>query len=290
MSTSSAPTDPSIGDIISRINSLDAGQVEKIVRYQKDNGVKFGEAAVALGMANHEDVLWALSQQFKYPYQGRTLESVSAELVVATDPFDATAEFFRDVRTQLLGSVFDSSKRPDKLALAVCSPDVGDGKTFFAANLAVAFSQLAGRTLLIDADMRTPRLHTLFGAEPSMAGLSNVLSGRAEVNVKKPIDSLPNLYLLPVGVNPPNPLELIQGQAFDHLIESVLPKFDYVIVDTPAASHGADARVIAAKCGAALVVGRSGVTQVAPLKALCDRLKKSCEVFAGVLLNDHRNS
>lgn len=288
MSSSSETTDPSIGDIISRINSLDASQVEQIVKFQKDNGVKFGEAAVALGLAKHEDVLWALSQQFKYPYQGRTLESVSAELVVATDPFDATAEFFRDVRSQLLNSVFDP-KRTNKLALAVCSPDVGDGKSFFSANLAVAFSQLAGRTLLIDADMRTPRLHTLFGAEASVLGLSNVLSGRAEVNVKKPIDSLPNLYLLPVGVIPPNPLELIQGQAFDHLIESVLPKFDYVIVDTPAATHGADARVIAAKSGAALVVGRSGLTHVVPMKTLCDSLKKSCEVFAGVLLNDYRS-
>lgn len=287
MSSTSEQTDPSIGDIISRINSLDASQVEQIVRYQKEKGVKFGEAAVALGLAKHEDVLWALSQQFKYPYQGRTLESVSAELVVATDPFDATAEFFRDVRAQLLGSVFNP-KRESKLALAVCSPDVGDGKSFFSANLAVAFSQLAGRTLLIDADMRTPRLHTLFGGEASTAGLSNVLSGRAEVNVKRPIDSLPNLYLLPVGVIPPNPLELIQGQAFDHLIESVLPKFDYVIVDTPAAVHGADARVVAAKCGAALVVGRSGVTQIAPMKTLCESLKKSCELFAGVLLNDHR--
>ena len=72
------------------------------------------------------------------------------------------------------------------------------------------------------------------------------------------------------------------------MIESVLPKFDYVIVDTPAAVHGADARVVAAKCGAALVVGRSGVTQIAPMKTLCESLKKSCELFAGVLLNDHR--
>jgi protein-tyrosine kinase len=281
--------DPSIGDIIARVNSLDPAQVEQIVQYQKEHCLKFGEAAVALGLAKREDVLWALSQQFNYPYQGRAPENVSAELVVATDPFDATAEFFRDVRTQLLGSVFNAG-RPRKLALAVCSTNVGDGKTFFAANLAVAFSQLSGRTLLIDADMRSPRQQELFGTDPSVLGLSNILSGRAEANVAKPIESLPNLYLLTVGVVPPNPLELVQGQAFDHLIDSVLPKFDYVIVDTPAADHGADGRVIAAKCGAAIVVGRKGVTQIDQLKTLSNSLKKSCDVFVGALLNEHASS
>lgn len=279
-------TDPSIGDIISRINNLSAEQIEQILQHQKATGLKFGEAAVDLGLAQREDVLWALSQQFHYPYQGREAESVSDELVVATDPFSTTSEFFRDIRTQLLSSAFQKG-RPERLALAVCSTDIGDGKTFFCANLAVAFSQLSGRTLLIDADMRTPRQQKIFNVDPNQAGLSNILSGRAEANVLRPIDSLPNLYLLPVGVVPPNPLELIQGEAFDNLIANVLPKFDYVIIDTPAAIHGADARVIAAKAGAALVVGREGVTRVDALKPLCAQLKKNCAVFAGALINDH---
>lgn len=280
--------DPSIGDIISRVNNLTAEQIDQILQHQRATGMKFGEAAVDLGFAQREDVLWALSQQFHYPYQGRDVENVSAELVVATDPFSTTSEFFRDIRTQLLTSVFTKG-RSERLALAVCSTDIGDGKTFFCANLAVAFSQLSGRTLLIDADMRTPRQQKVFNVDPNQAGLSNILSGRAEANVLRPIESLPNLYLLPVGVVPPNPLELIQGEAFDNLIASVLPKFDYVIIDTPAAIHGADARVIAAKAGASLVVGRQGVTRVTALKPLCTQLQKTCEIFAGALLNDHKS-
>jgi protein-tyrosine kinase len=279
--------DASIGDIISRINSLDADQVNEIVKHQQANGLKFGESAVALGLAKREDILWALSQQFNYPYQGQEDEKVSNELVVATDPFGATAEFFRDVRTQLLTKVFDHTTNK-RQALAVCSTDVGDGKSFFCANLAVAFSQLNGRTLLIDADMRTPRQHAIFGIDPAILGLSSVLSGRAEANVTRPIESLPNLFVLSVGVTPPNPLELIQGQAFDFLIESVLSKFEYVLIDTPAASHGSDARVIADKSGAALVVCRKDITKLEPLRALTDGLKRACTTFAGVLANEHR--
>lgn len=279
---------PAIGDIIARLNSLDASQIDAILQHQVAHGVKFGEAAVALGLAKREDVMWALSLQFNYPYQGQQTQSqsVSSELVVATDPFDATAEFFRDIRSQMLSTVF-KAELGKKRALAVCSVDIGDGKTFFAANLAVAFSQLPGRTLLIDADMRSPRMHNLFGAESPAKGLSTALAGRGEVNVIRPTSSLPNLYLLPVGVVPPNPLELAQGQALDNLLSSVINKFDHVIVDTPAAVHGADARVIASKCGAAMLLARRGVTAAQPLKTLVDRLQKSCEIFAGVLFNEH---
>lgn len=286
MTTSLNGNDKSIGDIIAQANNLSAEQLEGILLYQRENGVKFGEAAVALGFVTRSDVLWALSQQFQYSYQPEGKAKVSAELVVATKPFEAPAEFFRDVRSQLIHGVLDS-KQQSRAALAVCSPDSGDGKSFFAANLAVAFSQLGGRTLLVDADMRTPRQHEIFGTEPSGGGLSSILSGRAETNVVKPVEALPSLYLLPVGVIPPNPLELVQGQAFELLIAELLRKFDYVVVDTPAASRGADARVIAAKCGASLIVGRKGVSKIEPLKKLVDWAGRRGHQFAGVVMNEH---
>lgn len=275
-----------IGDIIARINSLDAAQIETIVQYQKKHGVKFGEAAVALRLARPEDVAWALSVQFHYPYEGREPQTLAPELVVATRPFEAAAEFFRDMRARLLSTVA-APRAGRRLALAVCSADPGDGKTFFAANLATSFSQLPGRTLLIDADLRTSRLQTLFGTPSDVVGLSSTLAGRGEVDVLRPIPALPNLYLLPAGVTPPNPLELVQGRPFEGLMQHVLAQFDHVIVDTPAAAHGADARVIAEKCGAALMVARRGVSAVHTTRSLVESLQKSCEVFSGVLFNDH---
>jgi protein-tyrosine kinase len=171
-------------------------------------------------------------------------------------------------------------------ALAVVSPESGDGKTFFAANLAVVLSQLGGRTLLIDADMRGPRQHEVFELE-SNSGLSGILSGRAETNVIKPIQDLPSLFVLPVGITPPNPLELVERPAFGLLIRELLNKFDHVVVDTPAAAYGSDANVIAARCGAALVVARQGKSRVSRLQDLVAALSGSPAKLAGVIMNEY---
>jgi len=279
--------DKSIGNIIAEAHSLSPQQVEQVLAHQQRSGVKFGEAAVELGLIKREDVLWALSQQFHYPYAATQHRSISSELVAATNPFDAAAEFFRDVRAQLISQVFESSE--PQIAVAACSPDVGDGKSFFAANLAVAFSQLGGRTLLVDADMRRPRQHDIFRLEDKAdaGGLSGVLSGRAETNVIRPVEALPSLYLLPVGVIPPNPLELVQRPIFDMLLNELAQKFDYIIVDTPAAAHGADARVIASKCGAALAIARKNITDVVAMKTLVTQLEKGCHTFCGTVFNVH---
>lgn len=286
MTEQQSAADKSIGNLIAEANNLTSAQVDQVLAHQRSTGQKFGEAAVDLGLAKKEDVLWALSQQFHYPYAADGRKQVSSELVVATNPFDASAEFFREIRSQIIANVF--SNHDNKYAVAVCSPNTGDGKTFFAANLAVAFSQLGMRTLLVDADLRNPRLHQIFGMSSGAGGLSGVLAGRAETNVIRPIEALPSLYLLPVGVVPPNPLELVQGMAFDLLLNELTRKFDYVIVDTPAAEHGADARVIAAKCGAAVAIGRQGATEVKAMNGLVASLKKVCPIFTGVILNSQK--
>lgn len=276
-------TDQSIGDIIRQANNLSTDQVAQILDYQRDKNVKFGEAAVALGLAKREDVLWALSQQFHYPYaDGR--QKLSDDLIAASNPFGEQAEAFRDIRSQLILSVFNG-EQPRK-ALAVVSPNAGDGKSFFVANMGINFSQLGGRTLLVDADMRTPKLQELFGIESS-AGLSGILSGRSETNVIRPIDDLPSLYLLPVGVVPPNPLELVQRPAFGHLMRELLSKFDYVIVDTPAMQHGSDAKVIAGACGAALALGRQGTTQMSAIQGVINQLTRAQTKLAGVVMNQY---
>jgi protein-tyrosine kinase len=276
-------SDRSIGDIIRQTNNLTPDQVEKVLAYQRQHKLKFGEAAVALGLAKREDVLWALSQQFSYPYAA-TDNHGQAELVVAHTPFSEQSEVFRDFRAQLITQVF-TKPTPNK-AVAVVSVDSGDGKTYFAANLAVAFSQLGGRTLLVDADMRTPRQHEIFDITPG-TGLSGILSGRNEPNVIRPVDELPSLYLLPVGIVPPNPLELVQRPTFGMLLNELSTKFDYIIVDTPAAVHGSDARVIAAACATSLVLGRKGESKLAGMNKLIHDIKRATGQVMGVVMNEH---
>lgn len=274
----------SIGDLIRRVRTLSDAQVEQILLYQRSRGLRFGEAAVALNLASSDDVLWALAQQFHYPYSPEGTQHPNDELVVASDPFSDQAEAFRELRSQLLMGPL--SPEGMRCALAVVSPDVGDGKTFLAANIAVAFSQLGGRTLLIDVDMRTPRLHEVFGVDNSV-GLSGVLAGRFEGSVIHQVEDLPSLFVMPVGSVPPNPLELVQRPAFTLLLHELLGKFDHVVVDTPAAVHGADSRVVAAKCGAALVVGRKGRSRMHAMQNLLNKISKGPTQMVGVVLNEH---
>lgn len=278
-----APQDRSIGSIIAQANNLTAEQVERILAHQKSTGMRFGEAAVALGLANGEDVLWALSQQFHYPYAPGRLQA-SDDLVLANKPFSHQAEAFRVLRSQINMRLFSADE--PRRAIAVISPNSGDGKSFFAANLAVAFSQLGGRTLLVDADMRNPRQHQIFGIE-SASGLSGILTGRAEANVVRTVADLPSLFVLPVGTVPPNPMELVERPAFGLLMRELASKFDYVVVDTPAATFGADCAVIAARCGAALAIARQGTTRVTALQDLVATLRNSPAKLAGVVMNEY---
>lgn len=278
--------DRSIGHIIAAANKLTAEQVEQILAHQKRHGVRFGEAAVALGMANGEDVMWALSQQFHYPYAPGSATQLSAELVLASKPFSAQAEAFRVLRSQINMRLFAADQ--PKRAIAVISSEAGDGKSFFAANMAVAMSQLGGRTLLVDADMRNPRQHEIFGLDNSQgAGLSGILSGRAEANVIRAVPDLPSLFIMPVGTVPPNPTELLERPAFGLLMKELVSKFDYVIVDTPAAEYGADGAIAAAHCGAALVIARKNATRVEAVQELVGSLANGPAQLAGVVLNEH---
>lgn len=275
--------DRSIGSIIAETRNLSSDQVEKVLAYQKDKGIRFGEAAIALGYASTDDVLFALSQQFHYPYATEDKRKANPELAALNQPFGVQAESFRAIRSQLMMRLFNEGQ--ERRAIAVVSPDSGDGKTYFAANLAVTLAQLGGRTLLVDADLRGPRQHAVFGLDNS-AGLSGILSGRAEAKVIQQVAGVPSLFVLPVGITPPNPLELVERPAFGLLIRELLSKFDHVIVDTPAAQYGSDGAVIAARCGAALVVARQGKSQVASLQDLVANLAETPAKLAGVIVNE----
>jgi Mrp family chromosome partitioning ATPase len=100
------------------------------------------------------------------------------------------------------------------------------------------------------------------------------------------VAELPSLFVLPVGTVPPNPLELVERPAFAMLLRELLAKFDHVIVDTPAAVHGSDAAVIAAKCGSALAIARQGASRVAALQQLVGNLGATGARVAGVVMNE----
>ena len=275
--------DRPIGQILREKVRLSPEQVEAVLAHMRNTGLRFGDAAVALGLASHDDVLQALSEQFGYPLATEDGRNISPELVTLNQPFSSQAEAFRAIRSQVLMRVFNDETQ--KRALAVVSPASGDGKTFFCANFAVSLAQTGARTLLIDADLRGPRQHEVFGLNNS-TGLSSLLAGRVDSQVVQQVVGIPSLYVIPVGTTPPNPLELIDRPAFSILMRELVLKFDYVIVDTPAVVYGADAHVIAARCGAAMIVARKDSSRVAKLQELVQTLSQSPARMAGVIMNE----
>ncbi|NRT54462.1 polysaccharide biosynthesis tyrosine autokinase [Sphaerotilus uruguayifluvii] len=275
------PTPPAhpgrpLGELLRTIRPLSDGDIAHILVVQKRLQLRFGEAAVALDLATQADVLWALAQQFNYPYSLDASRLGAGGLVVATDPYGAQAEAFRELRSRIMAG--------PRVPMAVVSPDHGDGRTHVAANLAITFSQLGERTVLVDGNLREPALHRVFGLK-ERASLSDLLNGRRP---QRPFDrsaDLPGLFVMQVGAPPPNPLELLQQPLFGVLLRELQREFDRVIVDTPPARACADARVIAATCGQAVLVGRNGRTDARSMNLLVDRLRRTRADIAGVVLN-----
>ncbi len=276
-----APGKP-IGQIIRDVRPLSDADLDHILVVQKRMGVRFGEAAVALALVSQKDVMWALSQQFRYPFPHQPGILAASEMVVASDPFGAQAEAFRELRSSISAAQQITERRP----LAVLSQARGDGRSFVAANLALAFCQLGERTVLVDANLRSPGIHKLLGI-PERPSLSSLLSG---MPLARPFDrsaQMPQLYVLQAGTPPPNPVELLDRPLFGRLLGELQRNFDRVIVDTACASGTADARVVASACRQAVLVGRKHHTPALQLNSLKSRLHKVGVDVVGVILNDH---
>jgi hypothetical protein len=138
------------------------------------------------------------------------------------------SESFRNVRTNLLFSSAEEGGR----SVVVTSTGPSEGKTVVAANLAVALAQAGQRVLLVDADMRKPRVHTVFGRVQG-PGLSNVLVGNAKASEAVHTTTVPGLWLMPAGQLPPNPAELLGSKRFKDLLASLVQHFDWVMIDSP---------------------------------------------------------
>ncbi len=271
-----------IGQILVDAQRLAGPDVDRILDFQQDSRARFGEAGRALGLLTDDDVRFALSVQFDYPYL-TTGSGLSRELVAAHQPNARQVEELRALRSQLMLRWFSTGA--DRKGLAITSAARGDGRSYLAANLAIVFSQLGERTLLIDADLRTPRQHQLFNLG-RQAGLSDMLAGRAGPEAVVGIEALRDLSVLPAGALPPNPQELLGRQHFSRLLQSLGENFDVIILDTPAAANYADAHTVAVRAGAALLVARRGSSSLPQLAQLTHGLREFGVGVLGSVLNE----
>jgi receptor protein-tyrosine kinase len=222
--------------------------------------------------------------QYNYPVLARGGDSgVADDVIAGYQPQSEAVEPLRALRSQLILRWLNTAKRK---VLAVTSAERGEGRSWLTANLATMFAQLGERTLLIDADMRHPRQHRLFNIDNSV-GLSALLTGRAGREIARRIHPQLRLYVLPAGVLPPNPQELLARQVFEVVVDHFAAQFSVVIVDTPAISETADAQILAANAGSAIVVARRNHTQQATLLAAMETLTQTGVNVVGSVLNDY---
>lgn len=278
-------TKRSIGTIL-----VDAGVISKqdalrVISLQREKKIRFGEAAIMMGLISEGDIRYALSYQYEYAYLPRSSgKATNPELVAAYMPFSHEVDQLRAIRSQLKLRWFD--KAVGHAMLAVVGAGRAEGGSYLAANLAIVFAQMGERTLLIDADMRTPRQHVLFQLNNQL-GFSSLLAGRSDVaSVLHTIPFMPKLQVLPAGPIPPNPLELLNRANLSELFEWAGKTYDIVMIDTSSVSAGADAMIVAAKAGAALVLARANGTKMSAFTDLIAELKRSSINIVGSVLNN----
>jgi protein-tyrosine kinase len=270
-----------IGAILVDEGRLRLEDAERILRLQNKKGLTFGEAAKKLRVLSEEDIQYALARQFDHPYLMPGRSRLSRELVAAFTPVTGAVENLRAIRNQLMLRWFGDD--PRNRVIAIVSPDRGDGRSWTAANLAVAFSQLGERTLLIDGDLRQPRQHRLFGISNKI-GLTTLLAGRSAEGSIQNIAELRELSVLPAGTEAPNPQELLTRSALELFLADIRSKFDVILIDTPAASDYADAQMLAVRAGAALVIAYDRRSRIAQLERMVDDIRESGAQIVGSLI------
>ncbi|WP_413459976.1 chain length determinant protein tyrosine kinase EpsG [Herbaspirillum huttiense] len=274
----------SIGAILVDSGKLSTENAERILRLQRERGLRFGDAAIQLGLLTQSDIDQALSRQFDYPYLLKGESKVSEKVVAAYNPFSKQVEALRALRSQLMVRWFDIDRQHK--ALSIVSPESGEGRSFIASNLAVVFSQLGERTLLIDADMRNPCQHELFGLD-NRNGLSGVIAGRCSAaDALQRVPDLLDLSVLTAGPTPPNPQELLGRTNFTQLLGDLVQDFDVILVDTPAGRQYADGNMISVRTGASLVVVRTNVSHISAVRTLAENLTSSQVAVVGSVVNE----
>lgn len=174
-----------------------------------------------------------------------------SQLIVDKKSKSAITESLRSIRTNL---EFISAEKSQKV-ITVTSTVGGEGKTFVAVNLAAVIAMANQRVVVLDLDMRKPKIHLAFGAENSN-GLSTVLIGKHTVDEVVQLSRIPNLDFITAGPTPPNPSELILLPALDNLIEELKSKYDVIIIDTPPVGIVTDGMLLMTKADIPLYIVR----------------------------------
>lgn len=212
---------------------------------------------------------------------GKDRQAPHSDLVAFEQPKSAVAECCRAIRTNLL---FMSPERPLK-SILVTSAGPRDGKTTSAASLAITMAESGKRVLLVDADLRRPRVHNAFKVANG-SGLSSLILGEGTLGDTVKASGVPNLSLLTCGPIPPNPAELLHTDGFKKVLAQMMTEYDQVIIDSPPVGAVADAVVVSTQVDGTLLVVKNQVTSRDLAKRAVRALRDVNARIFGAILND----
>jgi len=207
---------------------------------------------------------------------------VKSELIVHEKPKSNVSEAFKTIRTNLQFSSIDEEVK----SILVTSSIPGEGKSFVSANLAVAFAQAGNKVLIVDCDLRRGRQHTIFGLS-NQYGLSNLLIDNSDRKDDKYFQktNIKNLYVLPRGLVPPNPSEILASEKNKNLVKILEKTFDMVIYDGPPVNGLADSIIMAGIVKKVIIVSSYKSTKMEQLQNTKKGLDKFSGKIAGIIVN-----
>jgi protein-tyrosine kinase len=297
-----APFPDEIGKILISRYRLSSDDVSKIGEAVRGMQLNFSDAAVHIGVITSRELEEALLSMRdsaeageKGVIEGALLRHVPGRsvvlrqgekvnpgpnLILAHDQNHPRSEQMRALRTALL-LLNDPGNQANVLALL--SPCAAEGRSQLAAELAIAFSQLGRRTLLIDGDLRRPKQQLLFGARNEL-GLGQALS-QSRQPLMNTVEGLPFLWLLPAGTKVSNPLELLSDGHFERLLANWRRQYEFIVIDTPPVTEFSDGLAIATLSGRVLVLSRAAVTTHNSMREMLRRLASTQSRILGAVVN-----
>jgi len=224
--------------------------------------------------------------QYSYGAEGEAREAIlpdvsEIELINHLFPKFSIAEDYRTVRTSILFSHADSS--PKTVCFTSTMPQ--EGKTATVSNMAISFAQLEGKVLLIDADLRKPRLHKVFQTR-NLVGLSGFLTGKLAFDEAILKTSIENIWIIPSGPHPPNPAELLNSKRMRDLLTKIKDRFDTIIIDTPPVLAVIDPVIVSSLADCTVFVVQAGKTTRRALAKAVDEVRKAKAEIIGVVFNE----
>jgi capsular exopolysaccharide synthesis family protein len=202
------------------------------------------------------------------------------DLYVHEHPISNVAECCRSLRTNIL---FSAADRPLK-TIVVSSANPREGKTTCVIYLGTTMAQSGQRVLLIDTDMRKPRLHSLTGGSRGV-GLSNLILGDRDYDEVIKTTDVPNLFVLPCGPLPPNPAELLMGHRFAKILADLGQRFDRIILDSPPLQPVTDAVLLSKQTDGVILVVQAGKTLREDIKRSANKIRGVGGAIFGVIVN-----